>query len=93
MKYKGEGMPTVIFGGKEYGSGSSRDWAAKGTQLLGVKAVIATSFDRIHRSNLFGMGGVCLCDSRPTSVLIHLVLKGMSYSIFLDWMIFIHKKI
>jgi aconitate hydratase len=45
-----------VFGGKEYGTGSSRDWAAKGTQLLGVKAVIATSFERIHRSNLIGMG-------------------------------------
>ncbi|QOJ24073.1 MAG: aconitate hydratase [Gammaproteobacteria bacterium] len=56
MKYQTQGIPTVIFGGKEYGTGSSRDWAAKGTQLLGVKAVIATSFERIHRSNLIGMG-------------------------------------
>lgn len=56
MKYMIEGVPTVIFGGKEYGTGSSRDWAAKGTQLLGVKAVIAKSFERIHRSNLVGMG-------------------------------------
>ncbi|MPS26684.1 aconitate hydratase AcnA [Pigmentiphaga sp.] len=56
MKYIGEGTPTVIFGGEEYGTGSSRDWAAKGTQLLGVKAVIARSFERIHRSNLVGMG-------------------------------------
>lgn len=56
MKYVAEGTPTVIFGGEEYGTGSSRDWAAKGTQLLGVKAVIAKSFERIHRSNLVGMG-------------------------------------
>ena len=49
-------MPLVIFGGKEYGTGSSRDWAAKGTLLLGVKAVIVESFERIHRSNLVGMG-------------------------------------
>ena len=56
MKYQAQGIPTVVFGGKEYGTGSSRDWAAKGTQLLGIKAVIATSFERIHRSNLIGMG-------------------------------------
>ncbi|HWX46757.1 MAG TPA: aconitate hydratase AcnA [Roseomonas sp.] len=56
MRYKAEGVPLVVFGGKEYGTGSSRDWAAKGTFLLGVKAVIAESFERIHRSNLVGMG-------------------------------------
>ncbi|MEO8848146.1 MAG: aconitate hydratase AcnA, partial [Casimicrobiaceae bacterium] len=56
MRYIAEGTPTVVFGGEEYGTGSSRDWAAKGTQLLGVKAVIAKSFERIHRSNLVGMG-------------------------------------
>ena len=56
MRYKKEGVPLVIFGGKEYGTGSSRDWAAKGTFLLGVKAVITESFERIHRSNLVGMG-------------------------------------
>jgi aconitate hydratase len=56
MKYIADGVPTMIFGGEEYGTGSSRDWAAKGTQLLGVKAVIARSFERIHRSNLVGMG-------------------------------------
>ncbi|WP_158927838.1 aconitate hydratase AcnA [Acidisphaera sp. S103] len=56
MLYKKEGVPLVIFGGKEYGTGSSRDWAAKGTFLLGVKAVIVESFERIHRSNLVGMG-------------------------------------
>ena len=56
MKYVADGMPTVVFGGEEYGTGSSRDWAAKGTFLLGVKAVITRSFERIHRSNLVGMG-------------------------------------
>jgi aconitate hydratase len=56
MKYAEEGIPLVVLAGKEYGSGSSRDWAAKGTQLLGVRAVIAQSFERIHRSNLVGMG-------------------------------------
>ena len=56
MEYKRRGVPLVIFGGKEYGTGSSRDWAAKGTLLLGVKAVIVESFERIHRSNLVGMG-------------------------------------
>jgi aconitate hydratase len=56
MQYMRDDIPTVIFGGEEYGTGSSRDWAAKGTQLLGVKAVIAKSFERIHRSNLVGMG-------------------------------------
>jgi len=56
MKYKSAGTPLIILAGKEYGSGSSRDWAAKGTMLLGVKAVIAESFERIHRSNLIGMG-------------------------------------
>src|SRR5471030_2928932 len=56
MKYDAEGTPTMVFGGEEYGTGSSRDWAAKGTQLLGVKAVIVRSFERIHRSNLVGMG-------------------------------------
>jgi aconitate hydratase len=56
MRYIAEGTPTVIFAGEEYGTGSSRDWAAKGTQLLGIKAVVAKSFERIHRSNLVGMG-------------------------------------
>ena len=56
MEYQAAGIPLVVFGGKEYGTGSSRDWAAKGTRLLGVKAVIAESFERIHRSNLIGMG-------------------------------------
>ncbi len=56
MKYVADGTPTVVFAGEEYGTGSSRDWAAKGTQLLGVRAVIARSYERIHRSNLVGMG-------------------------------------
>ncbi|MFY3383087.1 aconitate hydratase [Paracidovorax sp. MALMAid1276] len=56
MQYMAQGTPTVIFAGEEYGTGSSRDWAAKGTQLLGIKAVVARSFERIHRSNLVGMG-------------------------------------
>jgi aconitate hydratase len=56
MTYQKAGVATVVFGGEEYGTGSSRDWAAKGTMLLGVKAVIARSFERIHRSNLVGMG-------------------------------------
>ena len=60
IKYQSEGVPLVIFAGKEYGTGSSRDWAAKGTRLLGVRAVIAQSFERIHRSNLIGMGVVPL---------------------------------
>ncbi|HEY0249338.1 MAG TPA: aconitate hydratase [Gryllotalpicola sp.] len=60
QNYQAAGIPLVIFGGKEYGSGSSRDWAAKGTNLLGVKAVITESFERIHRSNLIGMGVVPL---------------------------------
>jgi aconitate hydratase len=56
MRYQSEGRPLVVFAGKEYGTGSSRDWAAKGTNLLGVRAVITESFERIHRSNLVGMG-------------------------------------
>ena len=56
MRYQKEGVPLIVFGGKEYGTGSSRDWAAKGTMLLGIRAVITESFERIHRSNLVGMG-------------------------------------
>jgi aconitate hydratase len=56
MRYQREGVPLVVLAGKEYGSGSSRDWAAKGTGLLGVRAVLAASYERIHRSNLVGMG-------------------------------------
>jgi aconitate hydratase A / 2-methylisocitrate dehydratase len=67
MRYKNEGVPLVVFAGKEYGTGSSRDWAAKGTILLGVRAVIAQSFERIHRSNLVGMGVVPLTFEEGTS--------------------------
>jgi aconitate hydratase len=56
LRYREEGVPTIVLGGKDYGMGSSRDWAAKGTYLLGVRAVIAESYERIHRSNLVGMG-------------------------------------
>ena len=58
MQYQAQNTPLVILGGKEYGAGSSRDWAAKGASLLGVKAVITRSFERIHRSNLVGMGAL-----------------------------------
>ena len=75
MKYIAAGTPTVIFGGEEYGSGSSRDWAAKGTQLLGVKAVIAKSFERIHRSNLIGMG-VLACQFKNGESAESLGIKG-----------------
>jgi aconitate hydratase len=67
MKYQEEGTPLVIIAGTEYGTGSSRDWAAKGTRLLGVKAVVAESFERIHRSNLVGMGVLPLCFQEGTS--------------------------
>jgi aconitate hydratase len=60
MKYAGDGVPLVVIAGEQYGTGSSRDWAAKGTLLLGVRAVIAKSFERIHRSNLIGMGVIPL---------------------------------
>jgi aconitate hydratase len=67
MRYQRENVPLVIFAGKEYGTGSSRDWAAKGTRLLGVRAVIAQSFERIHRSNLVGMGVLPLVFEEGTS--------------------------
>jgi aconitate hydratase len=67
MRYEAEKVPLVIFAGKEYGTGSSRDWAAKGTRLLGVRAVIAESFERIHRSNLVGMGVLPLVFAEGTS--------------------------
>jgi aconitate hydratase len=67
MRYKAEGVPTIIFGGKEYGTGSSRDWAAKGTMLLGARAVIVESFERIHRSNLVGMGVLPLTFAEGTT--------------------------
>ena len=75
MKYIAQGTPTVVFGGEEYGTGSSRDWAAKGTQLLGVKAVIAKSFERIHRSNLVGMG-VLPCQFKGADTVQSLGIKG-----------------
>ncbi len=75
MKYIAAGTPTVIFGGEEYGTGSSRDWAAKGTQLLGVKAVVARSFERIHRSNLVGMG-VLPCQFKGTDSAESLGIRG-----------------
>jgi len=68
MKYTETKTPLIIFAGHEYGAGSSRDWAAKGTRLLGVKAVVATSFERIHRSNLVGMGVLPLQFLEGTSV-------------------------
>ena len=67
MKYKADHVPLVVFAGKEYGSGSSRDWAAKGSVLLGVRAVICQSFERIHRSNLVGMGVMPLVFEEGTS--------------------------
>jgi aconitate hydratase len=67
MRYKQEGVPLVVLAGKEYGTGSSRDWAAKGTNLLGIRAVIAESFERIHRSNLVGMGVMPLVFEGDTS--------------------------
>ncbi|MDX9861181.1 MAG: aconitate hydratase AcnA [Rhodospirillales bacterium] len=67
MKYQAEGVPLIVFGGKEYGTGSSRDWAAKGVLLLGVKAVIVETFERIHRSNLVGMGVLPLQFQEGTS--------------------------
>src|SRR6266849_9253757 len=67
MRYKAEKVPLVVFAGKEYGSGSSRDWAAKGANLLGIRAVVAESFERIHRSNLVGMGVMPLVFEEGTS--------------------------
>ena len=70
MRYQEQGTPLVVLAGKEYGSGSSRDWAAKGTRLLGVRAVIAESFERIHRSNLVGMGVLPLQFQEGESVVL-----------------------
>jgi len=67
MKYKAAGIPLIVIGGKEYGTGSSRDWAAKGTNLLGVKIVVSESFERIHRSNLVGMGVLPCCFQEGTT--------------------------
>jgi aconitate hydratase len=74
-KYEQEGVPLLVLAGKEYGSGSSRDWAAKGTRLLGVRAVIAESFERIHRSNLVGMGVIPL-EFQPGDSVSSLGLTG-----------------
>ena len=83
-EYQKRGIPTIIIAGRDYGMGSSRDWAAKGTRLLGVRAVIARSFERIHRSNLAGMGVLPL-QFRPGEDVESLRLTGReSYSIALD---------
>lgn len=84
MLYKAEQTPLVIFAGKEYGTGSSRDWAAKGTNLLGVKAVIAESFERIHRSNLIGMGILPLQFTANTTRKTLALTGEESISIYLD---------
>jgi aconitate hydratase len=83
LKYKAEGTPLIVLAGKEYGTGSSRDWAAKGTTLLGVKAVIAESFERIHRSNLCGMG-VLPCQFKSGDNYTTLGLKGDEVFDFID---------
>jgi aconitate hydratase len=75
MAYIARGTPTIVFAGEEYGTGSSRDWAAKGTQLLGVKVVVARSFERIHRSNLVGMG-VLPCQFKGSDSVASLQIKG-----------------
>jgi aconitate hydratase len=75
MRYLERGIPLVVLAGKEYGSGSSRDWAAKGTRLLGIRAVIAESFERIHRSNLVGMGVLPL-QFKPGDTVSSLGLTG-----------------
>ncbi len=81
MQYKAEGMPLMIFAGKEYGTGSSRDWAAKGTALMGVKAVIVESFERIHRSNLVGMGVLPLQFKPGESVTTHGLTGNETFSL------------
>ena len=75
MRYQAEHVPLVVFAGHEYGTGSSRDWAAKGTRLLGVRAVVAQSFERIHRSNLVGMG-VLPCQFKEGTSAQTLALDG-----------------
>jgi len=84
MKYKEENRPLVIFAGKEYGTGSSRDWAAKGTFLLGVKAVVTESFERIHRSNLVGMGVLPLQFKEGENYDTHGITGKEEYTIHLD---------
>jgi aconitate hydratase len=75
MRYASESVPLVVIAGEEYGTGSARDWAAKGTRLLGVRAVIANSFERIHRSNLVGMG-VLPCQLSEATTATTLALDG-----------------
>ncbi|MCK7474580.1 MAG: hypothetical protein MZV49_15675 [Rhodopseudomonas palustris] len=76
MRYQAEGVPLVVIAGKEYGSGSSRDWAAKGTLLLGVRAVIAESYERIHRSQPRSGWASCPCSSTPGESAESLGLTG-----------------
>ena len=83
VEYKKRGTDLVVIGGKEYGTGSSRDWAAKGTKLLGVKAVLAESFERIHRSNLIGMGILPLQFINEMNR-SNLILKGSELITILD---------
>ncbi len=75
MRYQKDGMPLFVFGGEEYGTGSSRDWAAKGTQMLGIKVVVARGYERIHRSNLVGMG-VLPCQFKGTDSVQSLKIDG-----------------
>jgi aconitate hydratase len=81
MKYQQAGVPLVVIAGQEYGTGSSRDWAAKGTALLGVKAVVAQSFERIHRSNLVGMGVLPLQFKEGTTAQTLNLDGGETYSV------------
>ena len=81
MAYRAEGVPTIVIGGNDYGMGSSRDWAAKGTSLLGVRAVIVKSFERIHRSNLIGMGVLPLVFANPADYDRVKGLKDATFSI------------
>lgn len=81
MQYQAQGVPLVVIAGKEYGTGSSRDWAAKGAYLLGVKAVITESFERIHRSNLIGMGVLPLTFKAGESRVTHRLDGSETYEI------------
>ena len=81
MSYRAEGIPSIVIGGKEYGTGSSRDWAAKGPNLLGVRAVIVESFERIHRSNLVGMGILPLQFNEGETAETHGLTGRETYSI------------
>ena len=84
MKYKETHTPLIVLAGKEYGTGSSRDWAAKGPALLGVRAVLASSFERIHRSNLCGMG-ILPCQFKAGENHVSLGLKGMKLLTLSIW--------